>query len=82
LGYLGMSNETKSTVIAELEAMINDQSLQDDTVLTAQVNLILASKLIEAAGYEISQVSASEHTLSLVQLAAEVEAIAKKLTHP
>jgi hypothetical protein len=77
-----MSNETKSTVIAELEAMINDQSLQDDTVLTAQVNLILASKLIEAAGYEISQVSASEHTLSLVQLAAEVEAIAKKLTHP
>jgi hypothetical protein len=77
-----MSNETKSTVIAELEAMINDQSLQDDTVLTAQVNLILASKLIEAAGYEISQVSASEHTLSLVQLAAEVEAIAKKLMHP
>jgi len=77
-----MSNKTKSTVIAELEAMINDQSLQDDTVLTAQVNLILASKLIEAAGYEISQVSASEHTLSLVQLAAEVEAIAKKLTHP
>ena len=77
-----MSNETKSTVIAELEAMINDQSLQDDTVLAAQVNLILASKLIEAAGYEISQVSASEHTLSLVQLAAEVEAIAKKLTHP
>jgi hypothetical protein len=77
-----MSNETKSTVIAELEAMINDQSLQDDTFLTAQVNLILASKLIEAAGYEISQVSASEHTLSLVQLAAEVEAIAKKLTHP
>ncbi|WP_170124895.1 hypothetical protein [Planktotalea frisia] len=48
-----MSNETKSTVIAELEAMINDQSLQDDTVLAAQVNLILASKLIEAAGYEI-----------------------------
>ena len=77
-----MSKETKSAVMAELEAMTNSENLKDDTVLKAQLNLVLASKLIEAAGYEISQVSASEYTLPLVHLAAEVEAIAKKLTHP
>ncbi len=72
----------QGTVKAELEAMINSEKLKDDTFLRAQVNLVLASKLNEAAGYEISQVSALEYTLPLVHLAAEVEAIAKKLTPP
>jgi len=49
-----MSKETKSAVMAELEAMTNSENLKDDTVLKAQLNLVLASKLIEAAGYEIS----------------------------
>ena len=68
--------------MSELKVLINSDGLQDDTILNAQMGLILASKLIEAAGYEISQLSGSEHTLALVHLAADVETIAKKLSQP
>lgn len=77
---MSMSDDVKSDVIAELKALIQETDFQEDTILNAQWNLILASKLIEAAGYEISQKCASEHTLALVHLAADVEVIAKKLS--